>query len=116
MKEIVFAGGSHYGPGGYRSLFPYFDKIYLIKDNPQNILKEKRRNDEIIDSFDSVDCKYVFLCGYADFITKQQLEKKTYINIHGALLPKYRGMHPTFYAIMNGEEELGITLDRKSVV
>lgn len=109
MNEIVFAGGSHYGLGGYRSLFPYFDKIYLIKDNPQNILKEKRRNDEIIDSFDSVDCKYVFLCGYADFITKQQLEKKTYINIHGALLPKYRGMHPTFYAIMNGEEELGIT-------
>jgi len=49
MNEIVFAGGSHYGLGGYRSLFPYFDKIYLIKDNPQNILKEKRRNDEIID-------------------------------------------------------------------
>ena len=35
--------------------------------------------------------------------TKTALTKK-YINIHGALLPKYRGMHPKFQAIINGEK------------
>lgn len=107
--EIIYAGDSHYGIGGYRSLFQYFDKIFLIKDNQQDILNAKRDQDIIIDDFDSVDCKTVFLCGYSKLITEDQLKRKTYINVHGALLPKYRGMNSTFYAIMNDEKEFGIT-------
>lgn len=107
--EIIFAGDSHYGLGGYKSLCEYFDKIYLIKENPSDILNNIRNCDEVINEFNSVDCKHVFLCGYGRLITAEMLEKKQYINVHGALLPKYRGMHSTFYAIMNGEKELGIT-------
>lgn len=107
--NIIFAGGSHYGLGGYEALCEYFDLIYLINDNPKHILDQKREQDCIIDDFDSVDCQFVFLCGYSRLITQEQLDKKEYINVHGALLPKYRGMHSTFYAIMNGEKRLGIT-------
>ena len=107
--NVIFAGGSHYGIGGYESLCEHFDKIFLIKDNPEEILDRIREQDSVIDDFDSVDCQYVFLCGYSKLITKKQLDKKVYINVHGALLPKYRGMHSTFYAIMNGEKKLGIT-------
>lgn len=32
------------------------------------------------------------------------------INVHGSLLPKYRGGAPIQYAIMNGEQETGITI------
>lgn len=32
------------------------------------------------------------------------------INIHGSLLPKYRGYHPIHWAIINGEEETGVTV------
>jgi len=32
------------------------------------------------------------------------------INIHPSLLPKYRGATPTFWALMNGEEETGVTV------
>jgi len=32
------------------------------------------------------------------------------INIHGALLPQYRGANPTQWAILNGETETGVTL------
>lgn len=32
------------------------------------------------------------------------------INIHGALLPQYRGCNPTQWAILNGETETGVTL------
>lgn len=109
MKEIIFAGGSHYGLGGYKSLWNYFDVIYLIKENPKEIIDSVRNCDCIIETFDSVECQYAFLGGYSKFITQSQLDKKKYINVHGALLPKYRGMHGTFYAIMNDEKELGIT-------
>ena len=32
------------------------------------------------------------------------------VNVHGSLLPKYRGGAPVQYAIMNGERETGITI------
>jgi methionyl-tRNA formyltransferase len=34
------------------------------------------------------------------------------LNVHSALLPKYRGMLPTFWAIVNGERETGVTVHR----
>ncbi len=106
--EIIFAGGSHYGLGAYKSIQKFFDKIYIL-DTCDDIIKVKRLQDDVISDFNSVPCKYIFLAGYPKLITKEQLNLKTYINVHGALLPKYRGMHSTFYAIMNGEKKLGIT-------
>lgn len=38
-----------------------------------------------------------------------QLPKLFAINIHGSLLPKYRGRTPHVWAIINGEKETGIT-------
>ena len=36
------------------------------------------------------------------------------INIHGALLPKYRGCNPTQWAILNGETKTGVTMHEMS--
>lgn len=32
------------------------------------------------------------------------------INVHSSLLPKYRGVLPTFWALANGEQETGVTV------
>jgi methionyl-tRNA formyltransferase len=32
------------------------------------------------------------------------------INVHGALLPKYRGRLPSFWVLLNGEKETGVTV------
>ena len=108
--EIVYAGASHYGLDAYISLQQYFNKIYLVSDCAEEIIANRRLCDEVIETFESVDVPYVFLGGYGGFIKREALERKTYINVHGALLPKYRGMHSTFWAIMNGEKELGISI------
>ncbi len=34
------------------------------------------------------------------------------LNLHGGILPKYRGISANAYAIMNGEKEVGFTLHR----
>lgn len=39
-----------------------------------------------------------------------KLGKYKPVNIHGSLLPKYRGAAPIHYAILNGDKEIGITL------
>lgn len=106
---IIFAGGSHVATPGYKSLCKYFDRIYIFREGVETIDCEKRSVDVIIDNFNDVECKYVFLSGYARIITDEQLSKKFFINQHGSLLPKYRGMHSIFYAIMNGEKQLGLT-------
>lgn len=36
------------------------------------------------------------------------------VNVHPSLLPRYRGAHPEFWVIRNGENESGVTLHRMS--
>ena len=53
----------------------------------------------------------ILTCAYGQIVPQEVLDIPTYkcINIHGSLLPKYRGAAPVQYAILNGEKETGIT-------
>ena len=70
----------------------------------------KRGQDNIILSIQASHVPYVFLAGWLPLISAEDLSRKTYINIHGSILPKYRGIHSIFWMIMNGEEYLGYTV------
>ena len=107
--EIIFSGGSHNGVFALRSIQKTFDRVYILRDNQPEILALKRGCDELIENFDSGPSPFVFLAGHGPLITQEQLASKTFINVHGSLLPKYRGLHASFWAIMNEEKELGIT-------
>src|SRR5579859_3371736 len=39
-----------------------------------------------------------------------QISKIACLNIHGSILPQYRGAAPIHYAVMNGETETGVTI------
>ena len=107
--EIIYSGCSNFGEGGLRSLQKLFNRVYILSGNPPEITSLKRANDILINDFSESDCKHVFLAGHRNFITEKQLKEKVYINVHGSLLPKYRGLHSTFWAIMNDEKKLGVT-------
>jgi methionyl-tRNA formyltransferase len=51
---------------------------------------------------------------YAQFLGKAVLNTPRLgcINVHGSLLPKYRGAAPIQYAVLNGDTETGITIIR----
>jgi len=53
---------------------------------------------------------YVLMINYPKLIEKSFLEKYKFVNMHYALLPKYRGFHGITWAIINGEKELGYTI------
>ncbi len=110
MKCISFAGEKEVGYRSLISLQNSFDKILISKESDENVLSLKREQDEIVSDFRTSEAKYVFLAGYPKFITEEELKQKIYINIHGALLPKFRGMHSFFWSVMNGEEYLGLTV------
>jgi methionyl-tRNA formyltransferase len=56
------------------------------------------------------------VAAYGQILSKEVLGIPTQgaINIHGSLLPKYRGAAPIAHAILNGETETGITIIRMS--
>jgi hypothetical protein len=71
--------------------------------------------DEFID-FDNVDftnvsLAIVFGCGHR--IAERHLNKATFINLHGSLLPLGRGPHPHIWNWINGEPH-GVTIHKMS--
>jgi methionyl-tRNA formyltransferase len=53
---------------------------------------------------------FVISSGYRKWIPSDTLSASTFINIHYALFPKYRGMHSIVWAIINGETNVGVTV------
>lgn len=56
----------------------------------------------------------VLTAAYKPKITSQDLARARFLNIHYALLPKYRGMHAIVWAMLNGESHVGFTLHQTS--
>lgn len=54
----------------------------------------------------------IVTAAYGQIINKELLDYPKYrcINVHGSILPKYRGGAPIQRAIMNGDDETGITI------
>lgn len=54
---------------------------------------------------------------YGQILSKEILDASTYgvFNVHGSLLPKYRGAAPIQWAVINGEKTTGITILRSDV-
>ncbi|WP_242120101.1 methionyl-tRNA formyltransferase [Aestuariivivens sediminicola] len=78
-------------------------KIPVFKGNPRKGRAYNFIKDKYVDVIISIN--YLFLIEN-DIITHPKLLA---FNIHGSLLPKYRGRTPHVWAIINGEKKAGIT-------
>jgi len=58
-----------------------------------------------------LECDLMALVAYGKILTKEIIDLPPYgsINIHGSILPKYRGASPIQHAILNGDTETGVT-------
>ncbi|MCH7989347.1 MAG: methionyl-tRNA formyltransferase, partial [Planctomycetes bacterium] len=67
---------------------------------------------ESLDSLKSLQADLCVVAAYGQILSQDLLSipRLGAINIHASLLPKYRGAAPIQYAILNGEQETGITL------
>ena len=64
------------------------------------------------ETLDALAPDVIVVAAYGKILPKYVLDAPKYgcINIHGSLLPKYRGAAPIQRAIMNGEREIGVTI------
>lgn len=53
----------------------------------------------------------IVTAAFGQFLPTKLLDSVDFaVNVHASLLPKYRGGAPIHYAIINGEEEAGVTI------
>lgn len=87
-------------------------KEYAIsKDIPVYQPAKVRNNPEVIEILNELNPDVICVVAYGKILPKEILDfpRLGCINVHGSLLPKYRGAAPMQWAIINGEEKTGIT-------
>jgi methionyl-tRNA formyltransferase len=53
---------------------------------------------------------FMITAAYGQILPKALLDEVKAINVHGSLLPKYRGGAPIQYALFNGDQKTGVTI------
>lgn len=71
----------------------------------------KARDEEFIESLEKLEPDVIVVVAYGQILPERILNIPEYgcINVHGSILPKYRGAGPIQWAVLNGEKETGIT-------
>ena len=89
------------------------DLQLLAEENNLPILTPAKLKDgEFLNAFKNFQCEFNFLTAYGKIVPPEVLNLggKGFINLHPSLLPKYRGASPIQTAILNREQETGVSL------
>ncbi|MDR3181616.1 MAG: methionyl-tRNA formyltransferase [Planctomycetaceae bacterium] len=74
--------------------------------------KDDVHSQEFFDFLYLVRPDLLFVCDFGHILPKRALEGSLLggINLHGSLLPKYRGAAPIHWALLNGEQYTGVSI------
>lgn len=87
-------------------------KECAIKHNLSVFQPEKiRENDDFFRIYEELNPDVTVVVAFGQILPKRVLELPKYgcINVHGSLLPKYRGAAPIQWSVINGDKITGIT-------
>lgn len=70
-----------------------------------------KENEEFINEIKELNPDIICVVAYGKILPKEILDIPKYgcINLHGSILPKYRGAAPIQWAVLNGEKTTGVT-------
>lgn len=87
-------------------------KELALKNNIEVFQPEKVKDENFIKEMEKLNPDIIVVAAYGQILNEKILNLPKYgcINIHGSLLPKYRGAAPIQWSIINGEEKTGVTI------
>ena len=70
-----------------------------------------RKNEEFLEEIKKLNPDLICVVAYGKILPKEILEIPKFgaINVHGSILPKYRGAAPIQWAVINGDKTTGVT-------
>lgn len=83
-----------------------------LENHIPTISKKRVKEESVIWEIKKINPEIIFCIGGTQILPREVLEipKMGCLNIHAALLPKYRGRFSTVHALFNNEEYSGVTL------
>ena len=95
-------------------LSPPPTKVLALSENIPVYQPADASGKESVDYLKKLNADIFVVISFGQILKKEALSvPKLYsINVHGSLLPKYRGAAPTNWAIINGERSSGVTIIR----
>ena len=98
--------------GRGKRLLPTPVKEEALKHNIPVYQPEKIKDESFIEQLSKMDADIFVVAAYGQILPEVILNMPRYgcINVHGSLLPKYRGAAPMQQAVIDGEDVTGITI------
>ena len=92
----------------------WFDSVAELcrKHGIEAITPDDANTPDMLERLRALQPDFIFSFYYRNMLTQAVLDtaKRGALNMHGSLLPKYRGRVPINWAVINGETETGATL------
>ncbi len=75
---------------------------------------QKIKTPEAVEQLRTYEADIFVVAAFGQILSKEILDMPKYgcVNIHASLLPKYRGAAPIQWAVIDGEEETGVTIQQ----
>lgn len=102
--------------GRSNKIVPTPVKALAMEHNIQVFQYEKIRKEDISELL-SIDADIYVTCAYGQILGENVLFAKKYgvVNLHGSLLPKYRGASPVQCALIGREKQTGVTILKSGI-
>jgi len=85
-------------------------KEFAVKNNLYVLQPDKMRDPEFISTLEKIDADLFVIVAFRILPAEvYKIPKSGSFNLHGSILPKYRGAAPVQWAIINGDKETGVT-------
>ena len=113
--RIVFMGTPQFAVPSLKALIEAGHEVCGVFSQPDNIpvyQPEKLRDGTALAILKELAPELIVVAAYGRLLPRKILElpAKGCINVHSSLLPKYQGAAPINWAVLNGEEETGVTI------
>ena len=97
--------------GRKQELTPPDVKVEALKHNLKIFQPKSLKNGKGVEILEEIKPDLVVVVAYGKLLPHDFLVYPKYgcINIHASILPKYRGASPIHFAVLNGDEETGVT-------
>ncbi len=98
--------------GRGKKLQPTPIKIVAEENSIPVYQPERIKDDEFCDFLETINADLFVVVAYGQILSERILNMPKYgcINVHGSLLPQYRGAAPIQWSIINGDKETGVTI------
>lgn len=98
--------------GRGKKLQPTPVKAVAEKYNIPVYQPERIKDEDFVNALKGIDADIFVVVAYGQILSQEILDIPKYgcVNVHGSLLPKYRGAAPIQWAIIKGEKKTGVTI------